>query len=110
MTFNLEIPARSLSCQAVLENLPQLCYPVALINLQAEVQERRLAIMPTFCRTVKPVGLGPDESNPHWTHLQKGSEMAIITISRGSYYRGKEVAEKLAQKLLPMPALLPLEI
>jgi cytidylate kinase len=25
--------------------------------------------------------------------------MAIITISRGSYYRGKEVAEKLAQKL-----------
>ncbi|MGO8760793.1 MAG: AAA family ATPase [Desulfobaccales bacterium] len=25
--------------------------------------------------------------------------MAIVTISRGSYYRGKEVAEKLAQKL-----------
>ena len=25
--------------------------------------------------------------------------MAIITISRGSYFRGKEVAEKLAQKL-----------
>jgi hypothetical protein len=25
--------------------------------------------------------------------------MAIITISRGSYFRGKEVAEKLARKL-----------
>jgi hypothetical protein len=25
--------------------------------------------------------------------------MAIITISRGSYYRGREVAEKLAAKL-----------
>jgi hypothetical protein len=25
--------------------------------------------------------------------------MAIITISRGSYFRGKEVAEKLAEKL-----------
>src|SRR5512136_871724 len=25
--------------------------------------------------------------------------MSIITISRGSYYRGREVAEKLAQKL-----------
>ena len=29
----------------------------------------------------------------------KGHEMAIITISRGSYYRGREVAEKLAAKL-----------
>jgi len=31
--------------------------------------------------------------------LRKEQEMAIITISRGSYFRGKEVAEKLAEKL-----------
>jgi len=31
--------------------------------------------------------------------MRKGREMAIITISRGSYYRGREVAEKLAAKL-----------
>ena len=30
---------------------------------------------------------------------EKGSKMSIITISRGSYNRGKDVAEKLAQKL-----------
>jgi cytidylate kinase len=31
--------------------------------------------------------------------LRKGQEMAIITISRGSYHRGREVAEKLAARL-----------
>jgi cytidylate kinase len=31
--------------------------------------------------------------------IRKGREMAIITISRGSYFRGREVAEKLAEKL-----------
>lgn len=31
--------------------------------------------------------------------LAKGGSVAIITISRGSYYRGREVAEKLAAEL-----------
>ena len=33
------------------------------------------------------------------TTEKKGNFMAIITISRGSYSRGKEVAEKLAARL-----------
>jgi cytidylate kinase len=33
------------------------------------------------------------------SRTEKGRAMSIITISRGTYHRGKEVAEKLAQKL-----------
>jgi cytidylate kinase len=39
------------------------------------------------------------ETGARLHQTEKGSKMSIITISRGSYNRGKDVAEKLAQKL-----------
>jgi cytidylate kinase len=47
--------------------------------------------------STKPVALAQVEALND--HTKRGPEMAIITISRGSYTRGKEVAEKLAQEL-----------